>query len=62
MSLLEKKVEFKMCEGEDTITVFKYANSKDFKLRTSFLDGYTYLSRQEMLNFIDGLKEIVGNE
>ena len=59
---LEKKLEFTMCEGEDTITVFKYANGGEFKLRTSFLDGYTYLSRQEMLNFIDGLREIVGNE
>jgi hypothetical protein len=34
----------------------------EFKLRTSLLDGYVYLSRQEMLNFIDGLKEVVGDE
>jgi len=54
-----KEVVLNLCDDE-SISIREYEGR--VILQTDFgNDGWTYLSRQEMLSLIDGLKEIVGD-
>ena len=49
-------------DTDHNIIAVQEEDGANFSLSISGYSGYTYLSRQEMLNLIDGLREIVGNE